>query len=126
WFHPLAWSLDRAARSECEQACDDLVLDAGTRPSEYADHLLGIARLLPRRDPFGAVTLAMSRRSQLEGRLLSILHPHARRDAVSRRAVLFSALVAMLFVVPVAALRLTAQPVGGVEKGVKGGVAGGV
>jgi beta-lactamase regulating signal transducer with metallopeptidase domain len=110
WFHPLAWSLDRAARRDCEQACDDLVLASGTRPSDYADHLLGIARSLPPRDPFGAVTLAMSRRSQLEGRLLSILQPDARRGGVSRRAAAIAAVVAALLVLPVAAIRLTAQP----------------
>src|SRR5437763_4757726 len=43
-FHPIAWSLDRAARRDCEQACDDLVLATGTRPSDYADHLLDIDR----------------------------------------------------------------------------------
>ena len=80
WFHPLAWSLERIARRECEQACDDLVLATGTRASEYADHLLSIAKDLPRHDPFASVTLAMSRRSQLEGRLLSILQIDARRD----------------------------------------------
>src|SRR5205814_2846765 len=111
WFHPLAWSLDRAARRECEQACDDLVLASGTRASDYADHLLEIPRSLPRHDPFGAVTLAMSRRSQLEGRLLSILQPHASRGSVSRRAAAIAAIVAALIVIPIAAIRLTAQPV---------------
>jgi beta-lactamase regulating signal transducer with metallopeptidase domain/Flp pilus assembly protein TadD len=110
WFHPLAWSLDRAARRECEQACDDLVLSAGTRASEYADHLLEIARSLPKHDPFGAVTLAMSRRSQLEGRLLSILQPQASRGAVSRRLIIAAAVLAALIVIPIAAMRLIAQP----------------
>jgi tetratricopeptide (TPR) repeat protein len=110
WFHPLAWSLDRAARRDCEQACDDLVLATGTRASDYADHLLGIARALPAHDPFGAVTLAMSRRSQLEGRLLSILQPGARRGGVSRRAAAMATVVAALLVLPLATIRLTAQP----------------
>jgi beta-lactamase regulating signal transducer with metallopeptidase domain len=110
WFHPLAWSLDRAARRDCEQACDDLVLATGTRASDYADHLLDIARALPSSDPFGAVTLAMSRRSQLEGRLLSILQPDARRGGLSRRASAVAAVVAALLVLPVATIRLTAKP----------------
>src|SRR6266850_2378248 len=110
WFHPLAWSLDRAARRDCEQACDDLVLATGTRASDYADHLLDIARSLPSSDPFGAVTLAMSRRSQLEGRLMSILQPGVRRGGVSRRASAIAAVVAALLVLPVATIRLTAQP----------------
>src|SRR5438045_6314226 len=39
WFHPLAWSLDRAARRDCEQACDDLVLATGTRSEEHTSEL---------------------------------------------------------------------------------------
>jgi beta-lactamase regulating signal transducer with metallopeptidase domain/tetratricopeptide (TPR) repeat protein len=109
WFHPVVWSLDHSARRDCERACDDLVIRAGTRPSEYADHLLTIARLLPHRDPFGAVTLAMSRHSQLEGRLLSILHPNVRRSDTSRVTLAIVAVAALLIVIPIAALRLTAQ-----------------
>jgi beta-lactamase regulating signal transducer with metallopeptidase domain/tetratricopeptide (TPR) repeat protein len=112
WFHPLMWSLERASRRECERACDDLVLAAGTKASEYAEHLLSIARALPHFDPFRSVTLAMSRRSQLEGRLLSILHPHIPRSSFSRRAVLFSAALALLLIVPLAAVRVVASPSG--------------
>jgi beta-lactamase regulating signal transducer with metallopeptidase domain/tetratricopeptide (TPR) repeat protein len=112
WFHPVVWSLDRTARRDCEQACDDLVLGAGTLASDYADHLLSIARLLPHRDPFGAVTLAMSRRSQLEGRLLSILQPHVRRASTSRNAALVAAALALLLVIPLASMQLTAAPTG--------------
>lgn len=115
WFHPVVWSLDRTARRDCEQACDDLVLGAGTLPSEYADHLLSIARLLPHRDPFGAVTLAMSRRSQLEGRLLSILQPHVKRASTSRNAAIVAAVLALLLVIPLASMQLTAAPTNGGE-----------
>ena len=110
WFHPLAWSLERAGRNECERACDDLVLAGGTKPSDYADHLLAIARTMPAFDPFRAVTLAMSRKSQLEGRLLSILQPGAARRVFSGRGVLVACAVAIAVIVPVSALRLIAQP----------------
>jgi beta-lactamase regulating signal transducer with metallopeptidase domain len=109
WFHPLAWSLERAGRNECERACDDLVLASGTRPSDYADHLLGIARTMPAFDPFRAVTLAMSRKSQLEGRLLSILQPGVARRVFSGRGVAVACLLAVAVVIPVSALRLIAQ-----------------
>jgi beta-lactamase regulating signal transducer with metallopeptidase domain/tetratricopeptide (TPR) repeat protein len=110
WFHPLAWSLERAGRSECERACDDLVLASGTKPSEYADHLLAIARSMPTFDPFRSVTLAMSRKSQLEGRLLSILQPHVARRVFSGRGVAIACALAVAVIVPVSALRLIAQP----------------
>jgi beta-lactamase regulating signal transducer with metallopeptidase domain/tetratricopeptide (TPR) repeat protein len=126
WFHPLAWSLERIARRECEQACDDLVLTTGTRASEYADHLLSIAKDLPRHDPFASVTLAMSRRSQLEGRLLSILQIDARRGVVSRPMTIAAAALAALFVLPIATVRLTAQTAtphqSGVFEGIKNGI----
>lgn len=110
WFHPLAWSLERAGRSECERACDDLVLATGTKPSDYADHLLAIARSMPTFDPFRSVTLAMSRKSQLEGRLLSILQPHVARRVFSGRGVAIACALAIAVIVPVSALRLTAEP----------------
>lgn len=109
WFHPLAWSLERAGRSECERACDDTVLASGTKPSEYADHLLAIARSMPTFDPFRSVTLAMSRKSQLEGRLLSILQPHVARRVFSGRGVAVACALAVAVIVPVSALRLTAD-----------------
>jgi beta-lactamase regulating signal transducer with metallopeptidase domain len=110
WFVPLTWTLERAGRSECERACDDLVLATDVKPSDYADHLLAIARSMPTFDPFRSVTLAMSRKSQLEGRLLSILQPHVARRVFSARNVAFAFAIAIGVVVPVAAVRLTAEP----------------
>lgn len=110
WFHPLAWSLERAGRSECERACDDLVLASGTKPSDYADHLLAIAREMPAFDPFRSVTLAMSRKSQLEGRLLSILQRDVARRVFSGRGVAVACALAVAVVAPIAAMRLVAKP----------------
>jgi len=110
WYHPLAWSLERAGRSECERSCDDLVLAGGTRPSDYADHLLAIARSMPTFDPFRSVTLAMSRKSQLEGRLLSILQANVTRRVFSGRGVAIACAVAIAVIAPISALRLIAEP----------------
>ena len=110
WFHPLAWSLERAGRSECERACDDLVLASGTKPSEYADHLLAIARMMPAFDPFRSVTLAMSRKTQLEGRLLSILQRDVARRVFSVRGIGVACALAVAVIVPVSAFKLVARP----------------
>ncbi len=110
WFHPLMWSLEGIARAECERACDDLVLETGTKASDYAEHLLSIAKAVPRVDPFRSVTLAMSRRSQLEGRLLSILQPHVRRGNFSLTAVGSIAGLSLLVLAPFASVHLVAAP----------------
>ena len=112
WFNPLTWIAARRMRTERERACDDLVLTAGTRGSEYADQLLDIARVM-RAGRFPAVlagaSLAMAHRSQLEGRLMAILDPTVPRRGLSRfRAGLVLAAFAVL-VVPVAAVQLWAQ-----------------
>jgi len=108
WFNPLAWVAARHLRTERERACDDLVLAAGTRGSDYADQLLDIARVM-RAGRFPVVlagaSLAMAHRSQLEGRLMATLDPTVPRRALGRvRAGLVVATFAFL-VVPVAAMQ---------------------
>jgi hypothetical protein len=56
---------------ERERACDDLVLNGGCKPSDYAAHLVEIARTF-RRVPHVAA-IAMARSSQLEGRIAAIV-----------------------------------------------------
>src|SRR4051795_6111892 len=137
WFHPVVWSLERIARRDCERACDDVVLAKGTRASEYADHLLAIARGMPRTEPFGAVTVAMSRPAELEDRLVAILHDRIKRGAMSlpMYGALAAAMLAITIPLGAAHLTYTASDVrlgvirgiaGGVKGGVKGGVDGGI
>jgi beta-lactamase regulating signal transducer with metallopeptidase domain/Flp pilus assembly protein TadD len=110
WFHPQVWLADLTARRECERACDDLVLTSGTKASDYAGHLLSFVKLMPAVERFGAVTLGMSRRSQLEGRLLAILHPSLPRASATRRGLVVGAVAAAAIILPLSALRLTAAP----------------
>ncbi len=99
WFNPLAWIAVRAMTREREAACDDYVLAQGARPTEYAQHLLDLASA---GHPGAAwpIALAMARRSELEGRLLSILTPHRRETG--RFAVRVSAVAAAATTVAVA------------------------
>jgi bla regulator protein BlaR1 len=46
WFHPLAWWLERRLAALAEEACDDVVLERGTDPAEYAKYLVETARSL--------------------------------------------------------------------------------
>ena len=71
WFNPLTWLAAGRMRAEREKACDDFVLNAGARPSEYAGHLVEIARQFASANLQGAV--AMARPSGLEQRVTAIL-----------------------------------------------------
>ncbi|MBK8266460.1 MAG: M56 family metallopeptidase [Nannocystis sp.] len=79
WWNPLAWLAAARLRAEREFACDDLVLEAGIRPSSYAADLLEVARGLgsPVEAAIGAVS--MSEPSGTEARLRRILDADARR-----------------------------------------------
>lgn len=99
WFNPFIWFAARRLRVEREQACDDYVLSIGTKPSDYANHLLEIARSMQERSIFEwsqTTSVAMARRSQLEGRLLAILSKDNKRGAMSRAVAL--GLVALICV----------------------------
>lgn len=97
WFNPLAWLAARRLRAEREHACDDLVLAAGTRGSDYADHLLEIARSMRSAALPTWAAVAMAHRSQLEGRLMAILDPELpRRFPTRRRSVMLAASFALI------------------------------
>lgn len=101
WFNPFVWHAARRLRVEREQACDDYVLSIGTKPSDYAHHLLEIARYLQEHPVFqwSQTTVAMARRSQLEGRLLAILSKEGKRRAMSQVMTAgVTALVSVLFI----------------------------
>jgi len=91
WFHPAAWLLAREVRRDGELACDDLVLAAGTKPSVYAGHLLGIFRSLPKVAHPVAPALAVVRPSHFEERLRAILDPAVPRRATPQGRTLLSA-----------------------------------
>jgi beta-lactamase regulating signal transducer with metallopeptidase domain/protocatechuate 3,4-dioxygenase beta subunit len=112
WFHPLAWLAERRMRVERERACDDVVLLAGARASEYATHLLETARGLrvPRAAALAAT--AMARPSQLEGRLMAILDPARRRVGPGRKPAAIALVTAMIALVPLAMLRVGARAAG--------------
>ncbi|MDE0357608.1 MAG: hypothetical protein OXN92_07675 [Gammaproteobacteria bacterium] len=82
WFHPLNWLAWRAATIAAERSCDEEVLELGTRPSEYAQHLFSLAS----GTAAGRAVLAlpMVQRSQLENRIMSILKRHRPRYSLAR------------------------------------------
>jgi beta-lactamase regulating signal transducer with metallopeptidase domain len=109
WFNPMVWIAARRLRAERERACDDLVLAAGTRGSDYADHLLDIARSLRSGawPTWSAVTMA--HRSQLEGRLMAILNPALPRRSPTRAAAAVVAATAFVCVTTLAGVQPVAK-----------------
>ena len=109
WFHPMFWAAARRLRLESERACDDMVLGVGTRPSEYADHLLQIAcGAGSMRSP--AAALPMAERREFEGRMLAILEKNARRAPPSRRHAALLAALGLAVLLPLAAMGMARAP----------------
>jgi len=79
WFNPLVWLAARRICIERERACDDLVLLGGYKASDYATHLIEVARSFRRLPQTAAV--AMARSSQLEGRIRAIVDISRARRA---------------------------------------------
>jgi TonB family protein len=105
WWNPLAWTAWHAFLKERERAADDLVLSAGARASEYAGHLLEIARTMQASPAIGWAAVAMARPSQLEGRLLAILDGRVNRKTPGRAGAVAAALLAIAIVAPLAAVQ---------------------
>jgi beta-lactamase regulating signal transducer with metallopeptidase domain len=109
WVHPGVWWVARRLRVERELACDDLVLNTGTGPRDYAGHLLELAFLSSGgRAP--ALAVAMARPGKLEGRLLAILDPQRHRAAMPLRNRLAWIGTAASVLVAIAATTLAAVP----------------
>ncbi|HEX9607357.1 MAG TPA: M56 family metallopeptidase [Gemmatimonadaceae bacterium] len=118
WFHPLAWIAERRLRAECERACDDSVVSLGTPATEYAAHLLEVARSARAFGAPGFLSVAMARPSQLEGRLLAVLNESRRRVSLSRGARPTAALLSALVLIPLAAFRAVPKENARAENGV--------
>jgi beta-lactamase regulating signal transducer with metallopeptidase domain len=106
WFNPVVWLALKRFRIERERDCDNAVLRAGARPSDYAMQLMeiaadigGVARPFWRLEP-------ISQSSNLRDRLLQILDPDVRRVVPSRRAILLLGALLLTLTLPLAALGL--------------------
>src|SRR4029079_10920501 len=92
-----------------EHACDDYVIRDGTKPSLYAGELLEMVQSigLPRHERAAPAfaALAMARRSEFEGRMLSILDARQDRRTLGRKTAAAATAALAILVLPLAALR---------------------
>jgi beta-lactamase regulating signal transducer with metallopeptidase domain len=104
WFNPLAWVASHRMRVERELACDDRVIVAGSRASDYASNLLDVARSLRAPSLTSQGAIAMARPSQLSGRLLAVLDSNRNRRSVTRRIAAGTSLAGLALALPIASL----------------------
>lgn len=96
WFHPLSWLACRLAGVSREEACDERVLELGSRPSEYARHLMSLATgTSSDRLPVAALSMARLSPSRLEKRIMAILRPRRPRTSALATAALIAAIAAL-------------------------------
>ncbi len=84
WFNPLLWVACRRLRLESEHACDDEVMSRGVEGTDYATHLIELARALNQRRYMWFPAPAMARPSSLERRVRAMLNVHCDRGPISR------------------------------------------
>jgi TonB family protein len=98
WFNPLVWLTCARMRTECEVACDDMVIGSGAPGSEYASHVVAVAKDLSTNHWVPAP--AIVRASTLERRVRAMLDKTSNRRPLSPR--LRSAALALLLAATVA------------------------
>jgi beta-lactamase regulating signal transducer with metallopeptidase domain len=113
WFNPLIWLLARQVQRESEQACDDEVIIAGIPAADYAGYLVELVRLLnavpgTAFSHNGAQAMAKFG-SPVEARVRAVLDLRRNRSQTSRSAALSALFISLVFLAPLAALRLAAR-----------------
>lgn len=78
WFNPLAWYCRKKMIIATEISCDDYVVLFGFNRHLYAEHILYLAKNLNFKLFHSPVNVAMAKKNQLEGRLMSILSSKKR------------------------------------------------
>jgi len=104
----MAWIGFRRLVVEQEISCDDLVLQTGTRPSEYARNLLTVAKLTKGQLDFAVA--AFGRRIDLKDRLLEILKPKRDKRPLSPGKSLVLLGIAALILAPLSSVDVWFQP----------------
>jgi beta-lactamase regulating signal transducer with metallopeptidase domain len=111
WFNPLVWVAARQMRVERELACDDVALQSGARASDYAQELLGLARVHRAPAWTAMAAVAMARPNQLANRLRAVLDEGRSRSRAGWREVMGTTTVAAVLILPLAAMVPAQVPV---------------
>jgi TonB family protein len=110
WFNPLLWIACRRLRDDSEQACDDAVLNRGVGATDYATHLLEVARASARRRTLlPAPALAIARRPTLERRITAMLNARLTRTPITRSACVATVAAFLAVTIPISGFGRAAQ-----------------
>ena len=109
WVNPLVWRTARYLRIDRERACDDQVLQVGTRASDYAGHLLEVARAVSSRRLWGSLEVSQS--SVLKDRFQALLNPGIERRRLSESGVLKALLLVLFVLLPVSTVEPWGEPI---------------
>jgi beta-lactamase regulating signal transducer with metallopeptidase domain len=104
WFNPLVWLAAAEIRQQREGACDDEVLRAGSPPSEYAAHLLMVARTIRRGAHMARASVAFARGPAFVRRVAALLDADRSHGSLARRVAIPIYIAAGTLVLSLAAL----------------------
>jgi beta-lactamase regulating signal transducer with metallopeptidase domain len=109
WFNPMVWIAIRQLAVEREHASDDCVLAAGTKASEYAGHLLDIARKASSLRWSSPAGITIAKKSNLEARIMFILNNKKASGQIKLSTVLLMGLLTISLILPIASVHSWAQ-----------------
>ena len=104
WFNPLAWLAVKTLVKEQELSCDDYVLNAQISPADYATQLLQITETMKGRATWAAASMA--RKSELKGRIMSILNPERNRRTTGKLFAFVLAVITVFIALPLASAQV--------------------
>lgn len=113
WYHPLVWWIERRLIDERERACDEAVLQSGSRPRDYAEGILEVCRRSvdsPVRGVAGVTGANLRRRVE------SIMRGEVGRPLTPARRIALASLVVVVALAPIVGGALKAAPRPGQER----------
>src|SRR5947207_11051465 len=98
------WIVILRLRQESEHACDDAVLNLGLPGTDYAAHLVDLARAFHEHRRTWLPAPAIARPSSLERRIRAMLNIRVDRRPLTRSARLTAAIAFLAITLPIAGL----------------------